>query len=416
MEPVSITVICTRTAERQFTLGVFMSDWNPITAWEPIESATDDRASSVYGPLREACPVAYSDAMYNGFWAVFRHADLVSVALDTATFSNVLPLYTTRRPPLESDPPEHSIFRRLMNPYFSKERIAELETVVRGFAVEMLEKVIEDGEADLASTLTYPLPSRVLCALLGVADSDWQVINEWTAIPLDGLGPTRGSASRDRVSSTDSLRPYIEQLIADRRADPRDDLVTGMVLARVNDEPLPDEFIVGLVMMLITAGHNTTTSAMGNAILALARDSELQAQLRADPRLIPAAIEEWIRLEAPQQSMRRVATRDVELGGRQVKAGERVELVFGSANLDPDAFPEPDRFRLDRTPNRHVGFGRGIHMCIGAPLARLEVGVLLEEILARTASIELSGEVTRAAWPRMGVTRFPVRLTANEKA
>jgi cytochrome P450 len=212
-------------------------------------------------------------------------------------------------------------------------------------------------------------------------------------------------------SLTHVLRPYVEKLVASRRLEPRDDLVAGLAAATVDGEQLSDDFVVGMVMLVITAGHNTTTSALGNSVLALARDHPLQQRLRAQPELLPAAIEEWLRLEAPQQSMRRVATRDVELGGHHIAAGERVELVFGAANLDPNVVESPEAFFLERSPNRHLSFGRGIHSCIGAPLARLEIRVLLEELLSRTGHFDLTGSVHRTPWPRLGVQSLPLTLT-----
>jgi cytochrome P450 len=165
-------------------------------------------------------------------------------------------------------------------------------------------------------------------------------------------------------------------------------------------------------MMFISAGHNTTTSAIGNAVLRLARDPELQRRLRDDPELIPAFVEEVVRIDAPQQAMRRIAMSETELGGQQIAAGDFVWLVFGSANLDPAAIDRPTAFDLARAPNRHVGFGRGIHHCMGAPLARLEVRVALGELLARTSSFCVDGDVTRPDWPRLGVDKLPLLLTA----
>lgn len=394
-----------------------VAEWRLIPDWQRVEDGSAANVNLVYGGPRTACPVHHSDELFGGFWAVIGHDEVVDAALDTTTFSNVVPLLATRRPPLESDPPEHSVFRRLMNPYFSRDRIRSFEPIVRGFVVSMIDEALVREHVDFAPEIAYPLPSKVLCAFLGIDDSDWTLINEWEKKLSAIVGPyatpsgSDGPGPEARVAASEVVRPYVEQLVAKRRLEPMDDLVSALVTATVDGEQLSEEHVVGMVMLVITAGHNTTTSALGNAVLALARDPSLQQRLRADPALLPAAIEEWLRLEAPQQSMRRIATRDVELAGRHIAAGDRVELVFGAANLDPKALESAEVFSLTRKPNRHLAFGRGIHSCIGAPLARLEIRVLLEELLARTQSFGLNGMIRRTPWPRLGVQSLPLTLT-----
>ena len=183
-------------------------------------------------------------------------------------------------------------------------------------------------------------------------------------------------------------------LIEERRRNPGDDVVSALVRGDPELPPLDDEMVVGIVMMFISAGHNTTTSAIGNAVLRLARDGELQSRLRADPELDPGVREEVVRVDAPQQAMRRIATsRHRARRARQSRPATSSGSSSESANLDPAAFERAGELDLERSPNRHVGFGRGIHLCIGAPLARLELRVALEELLARTSSFELDGEV-----------------------
>jgi len=200
-------------------------------------------------------------------------------------------------------------------------------------------------------------------------------------------------------------------LVEERRRHPGDDIISGIVHGDPELPALDDEAVAGIVMMLLSAGHNTTTSAISNLVLRMAEEQTLQDRLRSDPALIPAAVEETVRIDAPQQGMRRVATADTELGGRQISAGELVWLVFGAANVDPAAAECPSEFSLDRSSNRHHGFGRGIHFCLGAPLARLQVRVVLEELLGRTSAITLAGPVSRPDWPRLGVTALPLALS-----
>jgi cytochrome P450 len=200
------------------------------------------------------------------------------------------------------------------------------------------------------------------------------------------------------------------ELIESRRALPGD-VVSALVKGDPELPPLDDEAIRGIVLMLLSAGHNTTTSAIGNMVLRLARDPELQCGVRADAELIPALAEEIVRVDAPQQAMRRVATCDTELGGRRIGAGDWVWLVFGSGNLDPKAIEDPAAVRVDRKPNRHLGFGRGIHQCVGAPLARLELRVVLELLFELASDFRLAGPVLRPKWPRLGVSSLPLSFT-----
>jgi cytochrome P450 len=286
--------------------------------------------------------------------------------------------------------------------------MAEFEPRVRALAIEMLITLIEAGDGDFVADFSYAFPTRVLCMLLGVPDDDWKLINEWAAATDRAVG-RQAPGSHAHIAAGEELRPYMLSLVEQRRVSPGDDIVSGIIHGDPELPSLADEAIVGVVMMLLSAGHNTTTNAIGNLVLRVARDPDLQGRLRSEPHLIPLAIEESLRIESPQQAMRRTATKDVELAGQPIKQGELVWLVFGAANLDSSAIEDPTTFRLDRGTNRHQAFGRGIHLCLGAPLARLEVRVVLEELLARTESIEVAGTVNRTEWPRMGVTSLPLR-------
>jgi len=383
--------------------------WDPNAAWAPLKDDTADDVGAAYGEIMTRCPVARVDEVLGGFWAVLSHDSLVEVALNTETFSNVVPLFNMRRPPLECDPPEHRSYRRLLNPFFARDRIAAFEPDVRRYAIEMVDPLIAAGEADFAEAFALPFPTRVLCRLLAAPDEDWELINDWGK-RADQIGAQTPPGSAERAAVGAEIHPYMLDLIRERRAHPGDDIVSGLIHGDPDLPSLDDEALLGIVMMLLSAGHNTTASAIGNLVLRLARDAELQSLLRADPARIPLAVEESVRLDAPQQAMRRVATRDTELHGCPIAKGDWVWLVFGAANIDPGSFDRPTEFDVDRSPNRHVGFGRGIHLCIGAPLARLQVRVVVEELLARSSSFTMAGSVRRAEWPRLGVTSLPLRF------
>ncbi len=393
------------------TSGPAASEWSPKRLWHVVESGRAPTVDTVYGEARSGCPVVHvRDGEGPGYWAVLGHDVLLDVVADTATFSNVVPLYPTRRPPLESDPPEHTAYRRVLAAHFSTGRTAALEPVVRDFTREMLQPLLEAGQGDFARELADPLPTRVLCHLLGLPDEDWPLINDMAA-RLHRVGAERRDNRGQRAELGGELHQYANRLIADRRqAAARDDVIGSLLAARIEGEPLTDAAVTGIVMMLISAGHNTTTSLLGNMAARLAADPGEQQRLRDTPGAIPAAIEECLRLESPQQAMPRIATRDTELAGCPIRAGDHVWPVFGAANVDPAAFDDPLDYRPDRRPNRHLAFGKGLHRCIGAPLAQLQGRVVLEELLAATSAITLDGPVTRPGWPRMGVSILPVRL------
>jgi cytochrome P450 len=385
--------------------------------WDPYapDAVADPRAS--WAELRDHCPVAWSERM-SGFWAVSRYDDVVAIARASDRFNNSGgPQFGTSRPPLEVDRPEHTFFRRVLQPHFSKERVALLEPGVRGFVAEMLAPALESGEADLAEALTYPLPARTLCLWLGLPDEEWAVLKS-VSERLFEAEEGRGDDPAVRASCNEELYAYSRRIVRERverplgpaTLDPGTDLITSILGESDGVHAVDEASCVELVRLLLTAGHNSTTGGIGNSILRIAQEPEIQSRLRAEPELIPVAIEEFLRLETPVQAMPRWPNEDVELHGRTLAEGEMVMLVWAAANRDPEHFPEPDRCVLDRSPNDHVTFGRGIHRCIGIDLARLEIRVAVEELLARTEWIELAGEPVRTTFIRQGVSCLPVRF------
>lgn len=384
--------------------------------WDPFGSAELDDPAGAWERLRKRCPVAWSERQ-GGFWTVSRYEDAVEIARDAETFNNSGgPQFETARPPLEVDRPEHTFFRRVLQPYFAKERVARLEGRVRVFVSEMLEPLLDAGGGDLAETLTYPLPARTLCAWLGLDDGEWATL-KGVAEELFAAEEGRGDDPETRAHCNDFLYAYSRRLVRERierPLDPELDLISGIVGVSEGAQTVTEEDAVQLVRLLLVAGHNSTTSGLGNCLLRVAADPEIQERLRAEPELIPTAIEELLRLEVPVQGMPRWANQSVERHGRTIEAGEKVMLLWAAANRDPEAFPEPHRCILDRNPNPHLTFGRGIHRCIGIDLARLELRVALEEVIARTDLLELAGEPIRTSFIRRGVSYLPVRLRRRE--
>jgi cytochrome P450 len=371
--------------------------WDPFAA----EAVADPPAS--WRMLRENAPVAWSERQ-GGFWVVSRYEDAVEIARDAARFSNSGgPQFGTPRPPLEVDRPTHTLFRRILQPYFTKERVALLEPRVRVYVGEMLQPAIDAGDGDLARALTYPLPARVLCAWLGLPDTEWSYL-KGVAEELFDAEEGRGDDPTVRARCNEELYAYSRRIVGDRVGD----LVHGLLEA----DGVTEEDVVQVVRLLIVAGHNSTTGALGNCILRLATHADLQRHLRRHPEALPAAIEEFLRLDPSVQAMPRWANEDTELRGCPVRKGEKVMLLWASANRDASHFDRPDECILGREPNDHLTFGRGIHRCIGMDLARLELRVALEELLGRTSSFELSGLPIRTTFIRRGVSYLPVALHA----
>jgi cytochrome P450 len=385
------------------------ADWNPA---QP--DTVHDRLEQM-AEMRDRCPVAWA-SRHGGQWDVLRYDDIVETTLNPDLFGNSMQTrYSAALPPLEYDPPEHRDVRRLLAVFFTPKRLRELEPRLRQLCCEMLEPMIEEGKGDLAQGLSYPLPVLALCALLNIPDENWSDIKAWSENTF--LMDSEDAGHRAIATSAhETIIAFARTMIEDRRRNPRDpeeDITSALLSARPSGMPMDDGTVARALRLLISAGHNSTTSGIGNSLLRLAENSEDQGRLRSERGLIPTAIEEFLRLDTPVQEMPRFAKAATTISGQQIAAGDRLGMFWASGNRDENAFPEADLCVLDRRPNRHLAFGNGIHTCLGAPLARLEMRIVLEEILARTSSFQLAGTPVRAAFHRMGVTSLPVSLVAR---
>jgi len=381
----------------------------PEPDWDPLAPPALNDPVPAMADLRERCPVAWTERA-GGFWAVTRYEDIRAATRDSETFVNGCgPQWGKARPPLEVDRPVHTHFRRLLQPYFHKHRIAALEPHVRGYVVEMLQPLLDAGGGDIAPVLTYPLPARVLAAFLHLPDDAWTFLKDWSEELFENE-EGRGNDPAKVHAASERLYAYSAELVARRKADPLDpdeDVVTGLLQA----DGVTEDDVVQVLRLMLTAGHNSTTSALGICILGVARDPDVQRRLRTDPGLIPSAVDELMRLETPVMAMPRWASRDTELAGRRIAAGDQLFLVWQSANRDPEFWGHTaDECIVDRSPNPHFVFGLGLHRCIGDVVALLELRVTLEELLARTEWVELAGEPVRTTWVRYGVSKLPLAL------
>lgn len=380
--------------------------------WDPGEhDAVPDRMQQMR-QMRAECPVSYT-ARGPGYWTLLRHGDVTAAALDTQTFGNAgAPRHGVALPPLEVDPPLHREYRTLLNPFFMPKRVQALEPRIRSIADNLIGPLVVRGTADLAKELSYPLPVLTLCALLDLPEGGWADVKYQSEESLLIESHEPEEVARARAAHA-RLMEYAHELVADRLARPRvptEDITSALLAARVGGNPIPPDTAAGMLRLLISAGHNSTTSGFGNALLYLAQHPDAQQRLRENPAEIPTAVEELLRYETPVQSMPRYLHKDVTLNGRELLAGERVDLMYGSANRDAAVFEQPEECLIHRKPNRHVAFGHGIHTCLGAPIARMEMRVGLERLLAQCRSFRVAGEIVRPAYHRLGVESLPAIL------
>ncbi|MEK8052723.1 cytochrome P450 [Ideonella sp. DXS22W] len=381
-----------------------------------------DSPYPMYARLRAECPVARTNA-WGGFWALTRHEDVAHAAADwrsfTTTVQNVVPrlAFTGRRPPLHLDPPEHTTYRRAIDPLLSRERVQRLEPVIRRLSRELLAPMLARGRGDICSELSAKLPIAVFA--------------EWMNLPADQVDALRETgrayaiavqtAADDDVRQTSfALYDMARALIAERRQRPMpadEDITSALLALRVDGAPLPDELVVGAVRQILVVGIIAPNVLIGSIAVHLSRHPDLQQRLRADATLMPAAIEEFLRLYTPYRGFARTPTRDLMLHGVTLAKDAPVALVYAAANRDERVFERPDDFILDRPNIRsHLAFGRGPHVCPGAGLARLQLRVVFEELLAATTHFEVDGPITTTRCPEIGALEVPLKLMPSKQS
>jgi cytochrome P450 len=379
--------------------------------FDPDDPAGLADPEELYGRLRAHCPVAHS-ASYGGFWAVTRYRDVQRVMRDPVTFSSakgiVIPRNPAsgRRPPLHYDPPEHTAYRKVISPVFRRERLRWLAPAVTALAARLAGAL--PAQVELYTGFCSPYASRVVCLLLNIPAD---LTGEFGA-GLDAFEDAQRRRDRPVIEAENQHLYGLCREVAGRRAaqplDPADDMLSALLAARVDGEPVTQETAAGSLRQIVVAGHGAPALALASAALHLARDAALQAALRADPGLVPPFVEEMLRLHTPNVGFARTTTRPARMGDRDIPAGEPVAVVLPAANQDPEAFSRPGDLDLARG-ERHLAFGDGPHVCPGAVPGRdlLAAGVLA--LLGR-APLELSGDVTFSPWPTAGPTRLPLRL------
>jgi pimeloyl-[acyl-carrier protein] synthase len=288
------------------------------------------------------------------------------------------------------DPPDHTRLRSLVSQAFTPRMVESLRPRIELLVDELLDAVVETGEMDVLADLAYPLPTVVICELLGVPPEDRERFKSWSADASRLLDGYLDQAAMDKgMVAGMYLFQYFTDLVEARRREPRNDLLSALLAAETSGDKLTHAELLSTATLLFVAGFETTMNLVGNGTLALLRNPDELARMREDPSLVRSGVEELLRYDSPVHVTARIATRDVEIGGFTVREGEQAVAIIGAANRDPEQFPDPDRLDVARTPNRHLAFGGGPHFCLGAALARLEGQILFDRLLRRVPDLEL---------------------------
>ncbi|HZC25503.1 MAG TPA: cytochrome P450 [Actinopolymorphaceae bacterium] len=358
--------------------------------------------------MRGLCPVARSDA-HGGFWVVSGYPEALEVAQDWATYSSAHGLSVTSAPtvvrnlPVEADPPEQRVFKRLVNPYFTPAAVARWEDSTRDLVNRLIDGFIDRGECEFMDAFARPLPSRSFFELaIGAPEEDLAKVSYLASKSSTPQDPQARECWR-------GLHAWITGFVAARKnKEPRGDVVDAIIHATIDGRPITGEEVIGAVQLLILGGLETTAGALGHAMLRFCAQPVIQRTLRDHPDRIPDAVQELLRLDPSFVSVGRTAVRDAELGGQRISKGDKVLIHWASANRDTREFPHPDGFDPDRERNRHLSFGAGPHRCAGSNLARMNMRIALEELLGRLDDIRLAkGTGVRY---HAGLTRSPLSV------
>lgn len=385
---------------------------------DPFVRAED---GALFRALRDEDPCHWNDEPDGGegFWSLTRYADIKEAGSDWETFSSAQGTQIQSRraeghgkPSIHNmDAPRHRDMRQLVVAEFTRERMLRLEPRIRELVTSHLDVLVAAGEVDLVSAATARIPILVLGSLLGVAPADTSALIAWTNVISGQTDPDYVADPSVVARTRTEIFDYFHALTAERRARPQNDLISLLTGADIDGVPLDQEELGAYYLVMLVAGNETTRNLMSGTVLLLHENPGEWARLKEGQIKPRVAVEEFIRVISPIVCMRRTTTRDVDLHGRQITAGQKVVLWFTSANRDERVFDDPDRLVLDRSPNKHLGFGWGPHFCLGSHLAKLEGEILLEELIKRDITLDVTGapERLRSNFFR-GIKKLPVAV------
>jgi hypothetical protein len=379
--------------------------------FDPYDPSTQRDPYPVYRALRDEQPL-YKDEE-RGFWALSRFEDVLWAAHEPGRFcsSGGVALEGQARSPFPNiitmDDPRHGALRKLVARGFTNKPVAAFEDRVRLLTTELIDSFAEDGSVDLVKALSGPLPMMVVGDLIGVAPENREQFRKWsdTIVHQDVDHPQTVDAGRAAAAA---VVEHFAEIVRARRSRPKDDLVSALLEATVDGEHLTDEEILGFCFLLVVAGTETTTNLIGTGALALAAFPDERAEVLRQSDLLPSAVEEMLRWGSPVQGSARTTTEPIERHGATVPAGDKVLLLWGSANHDDRQFTDPECFQVRRAPERHVAFGHGVHFCLGAALARLETRVVFAELLTRIPDWHV--DESAITWIHASTVRGPATL------
>lgn len=375
-----------------------------LREFDPFDPEHVPWRADAFAYAREHCPIPRNES-WSGFWMITKYADLRAVSEDHVTFSSVnsspasIPV---RLGPLDADPPMHTGLRKLLNPLFSRTYSLQFSDDIRAACQELIDGWIEGGQVDIISQFSGPLVSRVLAKMVFDEDDADKMAH--------AIGIVSHAADTGDPEAFGQLAALAAEYLAEAKAHPpeREGVLRALVTGEIDGAPVPDVEALGALTVIFLGGLDTTKSAIGHIALQVAQHPELEARVR-DPRWVRQDMDEFIRLQSPVCTYSRTITRDVELGGVQMKAGERILLRWDSANRDGDRFPNGDELQFDPPRGGNAGFGLGIHRCLGAHLARVQIAIAFEELLARITNLRLDCDPADIAWTP-GVAYAPARV------
>jgi cytochrome P450 len=402
-----------------------MADFDIIC---PADYAAHGYPHEAWTRMRREAPVSWWDRGPGiPFWAITRHPDIVSIARQPERFQSGPRLVIGHGPELEAglfpptliqlDPPKHGLYRQLVSKRFTPRALRSMHADIERIGGEIIDSLVgesEAGECDFVARVAAPLPIAVIGWMLGVPREDWGLLFDWTNRIIGADDPEYQRAGLDGPQTAHQalgeLFDYFAKLVEEKRRHPADDLVTLFARAELEGKPLPPIDVLNWCQIVVVAGNETTRNATSGGMLALIENQGELRRLQRDPRLLPSAVEEVVRWTSPIIHFARTAAEDVELRGQRIRAGDALALFYPSANRDEEVFEDPFRFRIDRDPNRHLGFGVGEHFCLGAHVARLELQVAYRHLLPRLEEVELAGPVRRLHSSLVGgVKQLPIR-------